>query len=164
MARKILQWPDLPKGLPTELPLESEVSRATDKLLSLMDRDPLLKAVNSLIDRIPIIPEKRYPTPLGEYRTPEFYIPKIEPAKFDGRQREAFKAAVMQDLVWLASLIPGVSDVAEPVLDAVNDTADAKINDALNPDERKYFRSYNKVEPSSAVAMIKTMVRVEREP
>lgn len=162
MPRRIIEWPEAPR-LPSELPFEKVISREIEHVFSFMEKDPILKLVNGLVEKIPVIPERHYPTPLGTYKTPEFYIPKIEPARFDDRRREAFKAAVMSDLAWVVGLIPGVSDVAEPILHSINDTADAKIQDTLNPEEVKYFRSYDKVDPLSTVAMIRTMVRTDKE-
>jgi hypothetical protein len=164
MPRRVIEFPLKPPPLPEKLPGEDTISRGIDQLFSLMERDPILGIINKLVEKIPIVPERQYRTPFGTMKTPEFYIPKITPARFDTRQREAFKAAVMQDMVSLVNLIPGVSDAAGPVLDAINDTADAKIQDTLNPEETRYFRSYNKVDPSSTVAMIRTMVRTQKEP
>lgn len=163
MPRKVIQLPELFRGLPEKLPFEDTISREVDRVLSIVERDPLLRLVNGLIGKIPIVTERRYPTPWGTYKTPEFYIPKLTPAKFDGRQREAFKAATMVDLSALISKVPWLGAIAGPVADAVEDTAYAKIHDTLTPEEDNYFKSYDKVDPLSSIAMIRAMVRTEKE-
>lgn len=163
MARRKLQLPDLFQGLSDKLPFEDTISRGVDRVLAIVERDPLLRVVNGLIEKIPIVPEKQYPTPWGTYKTPEFYIPKLTPARFEGRQREAFKAATMVDLSSLIGKIPWLGAVAGPVADAIEDTAYAKIHDTLTPEEDTFFKSYDKVDPLSTIAMIRTMVRTEKE-
>lgn len=163
MPRRQMQLPDLPAGLPDKLPLEDVISRDVDRILSIVERDPFLNLINGLIRRIPIIPEKRYPTPWGAYKTPEFYIPEITPAKFDGRQREALKAAIMTDLSSLVEMIPFLGAAAGPIADSIEDTAYAKIHDTLTTEEDGYFKSYDKVDPLSTIAMIRTLVRTQKE-
>ena len=163
MPRREIRLPDLPLRLPEKLPLEDVVSRGVDQLLSIVERDPLLNAVNRLIGKIPIIAEKTFPTPWGNFKTPEFYIPKLTPARFDARQREAMKAATIVDLSSLISKIPWLGTFAAPIADAVEDTAYAKVHDTLTPQEATYFKSYDKADPLSSIAMIRTMVRTEKE-
>lgn len=163
MARRVIEFPLGPPPLPEKLPGEDIVSRGVDKILSLVERDPLLNALNRLVDKIPIVPEKAYRTPLGDFKTPEFYIPRLTPARMDERTREAFKASVLVDVSSLIAKIPWLGAVAGPAADAVEDTAYAKIHDTLTPEEDKFFKSYDKVDPLSTVAMIRTMVRTEKE-
>ncbi len=163
MARKVIDLPLKPPPLPEKFPGEDAISRDVDRVLDLVEKDPLLNLVNKFIAKIPIVREKQFATPFGTYKTPEFYVPELTPAKFDTRRREALKASVMQDLVSVVGLIPGVSAAAGPVLDSISDMADAKIHEVLDPDEHKYFQSYNKIDPSSTVAMIRTMVRTQKE-
>jgi hypothetical protein len=163
MPRKVLELPVKPPPLPEKLPGEDTVSRGVNSVLNLIERDPLLGLVNRLVDKIPIIPEKTYVTPFGTLKTPEFYIPRITPAKFNEREREAFKAATMVDLSSLISKIPWLGTAAGPAADAVEDTAYAKIHDTLTPEEDKYFKSYDKVDPLATIAMIRTMVRTQKE-
>lgn len=163
MARKVIEFPWSSIGLPEKLPLEDQVTRGVDKALNLVEHDPILRAVNSVIDRIPVMPQKQIKTPLGTYKTPEFYIPKILPARMNDRQREAFKAAVLSDVGTLLCAIPGVGDVAEPIGHGLEDTAYAKIMDTLTPEEAEFYKSYDKVDPLSGVAMIRTMVRTQKE-
>ncbi len=164
MPRKVIELPISPPRLPEKLPMEDAIGRAVDQVLSIVERDPLLGLVNGLVQKIPIIPERRYPTPLGTYKTPEFYVPKLTPARFDERQREAFKAAALVDLSALISKIPWLGAVAGPVADSVEDTAYAKIHDTLTPEEDSYFKSYDKVDPLSSIALLRTMVRTKKEP
>jgi len=163
MARRIIEFPIRPPKLPEKLPGEDAISQGVERALGLMERDPILGLVNRLIEKIPVIPERAYSTPLGNYKTPEFYIPRLTPARFDGRQREAFKAAVMNDLSALVEIIPTLGIVAAPLADAIGDTAMAKIQDTLTPAESQLFRSYDKVDPLSTIAMIRTMVRTQKE-
>lgn len=163
MPRKVFELPIAPPRLPDKLPGEDAVSRGVDHVLNLMEKDPILGLVNRLVDKIPVITERQYATPFGTMKTPEFYVPRLTPARFEGEKREAFKAAVMQDVASLLGLIPGAEDVAQPILDAIYDTASAKIQDTLNPEELRFFRSYNKADPSSTVAIIRAMVRTQKE-
>lgn len=163
MPRREIRLPDLPLRLPEKLPLEDVVSRGVDQLFSIVERDPLLNALNRLVEKIPVIPEKTYPTPWGTYKSPEFYVPKLTPAKFDERQREAMKAATIVDISSLISKIPWLGTFASPIADAVEDTAYAKIHDTLTPEEDRLFKSYDKVDPLSSIAVIRTMVRTEKE-
>lgn len=163
MPRRELQLPPPPR-LPDRLPFEDQVSRAVDRVLDLLERDPVRAVVNRLVDAIPVVREREYPTPLGTYKTPEFYVPKLSPAKMDGRQRQAFKAAVMTDVAGLIEAIPGLGALAKPLSDAVEDTAYAKIQDSLTPQENTWFKTFDKVDPLSVIAMLRTMVRTGKEP
>lgn len=163
MTRRIIEFPLSPPKLPEKLPGEDVISQGVERAFGLMERDPLLGLVNRLVEKIPVIPERSYITPLGTYKTPEFYIPKLTPARFDGRQREAFKAAVMNDLAALVEVIPALGALAAPIADAISDTSVAKIQDTLTPEESNYFRSYDKVDPLATIAMIRTMVRTQKE-
>lgn len=163
MPRRVIELPLKPPPLPEKLPLEDVVSRGVDQMISIMERDPLLNAVNRLIEKIPIIAEKTFPTPWGTYKTPEFYVPKLTPARFDVRQREAMKAATIVDLSSLISKIPWLGTFAAPIADAVEDTAYAKVHDTLTPEEDRLFKSYDKIDPLSSIAIIRTMVRTEKE-
>ena len=156
--RKVLQLPQLPT-LPDKFPLEDEFTGAMEKVISLAEKDPVLGAINRLIDKIPIVPEREFKIPWGTYKTPEVYIPKVHPIKMDDRQKEAFKAAAMQDLASLAKAIPFLGAASEPIVDSITDTADAKLQDTLTPEESSLFKSYNKVDPLSVVAMLRTMIR-----
>mgnify|MGYP001599049694 CR=1 FL=1 len=160
MPRREIQLPDLPR-LPDKLPLEGTIGRGVDRLLSFMEKDQALNAVNRLIEKIPIVPEKSYTTPFGTYKTPEFYIPKLAPAKFDERQREAFKAAAIADIAGLVAMVPWLGALAGPIADSIEDTAMAKIQETLTPEENTFFKSYDKVDPLTTIAMIRTMVRTE---
>ncbi len=163
MPRKQIEFPLGAPPMPEKLPGEDFISHGVDRVLALVEKDPLLKAVNYLVDKIPIVSEKTYRTPLGNFKTPEFYIPKISPAHMDERKREAFKAAVLVDVSSLVAKIPWLGTFAGPAADAVEDTAYAKIHDTLTPEEDKFFKSYDKVDPLSTISMIRTMVRTERE-
>ncbi len=162
MARPTLNLPDLPK-LPDKIPGEAKIGRGVDKILNIMERDPLLKAVNALIEKIPIVPEKTFSTPLGTYKTPEFYLPKLTPARMDIRQREAFKAAVVVDISSVIDMIPGVGALAGVVANSMADTADAKIHETLNAKEDDYFTSYDKADPLSTIALMRAFIRTEKE-
>lgn len=162
MPRKILELPRLP-ALPTKFPLEDEFTGMVEKVISLAEKDPILGALNRVIESIPIIPEKEFQIPWGTYKTPEFYIPKVKPIQMDARQKEAFKAAVMTDLASLVKAIPGLGAVGEPIIDSISDTAYAKIQDTLTPEENKQFKSFDKVDPLSTVAMIRTWIRTQKE-
>jgi hypothetical protein len=163
MPRRIIQLPEIGKGLPDKMPFEDRVSGALNKVLNLTERDPVLTRLNKIIDRIPVVPEKKFPTPFGIYKTPEFYVPKLQPPTLDSRQWEAFKAALLQDVSSLLNAIPALGALAEPLTDLVSDTAQAKIQDTLNQAENDFFKNYNKVDPLSTVAMIRTMVRTHKE-
>lgn len=163
MSRKICELPDPPQGLPTGLPFEDLVSQGINKVLSIAEKDPVLNKINGLIRRIPIIPEKRYATPFGTYKTPEFYIPELTPAVFDERRREAVKAAIIDDLSGLIEKIPGIGAAAGIISDVIEDNAMAKIQETLTPEELEKFRSYDKVDPLTTVAVIRTMIRTQKE-
>lgn len=160
--RRVLQLPK-PPALPTKFPLEDEIGNMVEKVINLAEKDPVLGVVNRAIDSIPIVPERSFETPWGTYKTPELYIPKVLPITLDGRQREAFKAAVMADLAGLAEAIPFMGAAAKPLADSLEDTAMAKIQDTLTPEEKTQFQSYDKVDPLTVVAMVRTMVRTQRE-
>ncbi len=149
--------------LPDKLPGEDMLSRGVDKVLNLVERDPVLNTVNRVIEKIPIIREKSVSTPLGSFKTPEFYVPRLIPARMDARIREAFKAAALVDASSLISKIPWMGAAAAPVSDAVEDTAYAKIHDTLTPEEDTFFTSYDKADPLSTIAMLRTMVRIQKE-
>jgi hypothetical protein len=163
MARKVIEFPLGAPPMPDKLPGEDVVSRGVDKILSLMERDPILKGINRLVDKIPIVHEKTYHTPLGDFKTPEFYIPKLTPALMDERKREAIKASVLVDMSSLIAKIPYLGAAAGPAADAVEDTGYAKIHDTLTPEEDKFFKSYDKVDPLSTVAVLRAMVRTQKE-
>jgi len=160
--RKELMLPTPPR-LPGKLPFEDGIARGVDRLLSIVEKDPILNGLNRIVERVPVVPERQFMTPWGNYKTPEFYVPKLSPARFDARQREAFKAAVMNDIASLVEKVPGLGAAAGPIADSMEDTAMAKIADTLTPEENKYFRSYDKVDPLSTIAMIRTMVRTQKE-
>ncbi len=162
MSRKEIQLPKLPE-LPRKFPLEDQISNALEKVISLADRDPILQAVNSLVEKIPIVREREFQTPWGTYKTPELYVPKVLPITVDGRQREAIKAAVMADVAGLIEKIPGLGAAAGPIVDSLEDNAMAKIQDTLTPEENTRFKSYDKVDPLAAVAMLRTLLRTKKE-
>jgi hypothetical protein len=162
MPRKTVAPPRLPV-LPDHLPGEESISRSVDKFLDFMEREPLHKGINRLVDKIPIVPSTDFATPLGVYKTPEVYVPELQPARFDAKHREAFKAAVLSDVAELVDAIPFLGAAADPVSHTLEDNAYAKITETLTPQELTYFKSYDDVDPFSVIAMIRTMVRTQRE-
>ena len=92
MERKTIQPPKWPT-MPTKLPGEDQISAGVDRFLDFMEKEPIHKGINRVVEKIPIMPSSNIKTPLGTYKTPEFYVPKILPARFDTTHREAFKAA-----------------------------------------------------------------------
>lgn len=162
MARREITLPDLPKWLPTKLPLEPVAARITDGICSIMRREPITNGINKIIEQIPIIPEKQYPTPFGTYKTPEFSIPELKLPTMDDRRREALKAAVIDDLSSLVEKIPVVGLAAGPISDAIEDTAMAKIHDTLTPKEYTWFLNYDKISPITTLAMLRALYRAER--
>lgn len=162
MERKTIQPPKWPT-MPTKLPGEDQISAGVDRFLDFMEKEPIHKGINRVVEKIPIMPSSNIKTPLGTYKTPEFYVPKILPARFDTTHREAFKAAVLADAAELVQAIPFLGAAADPISHTLEDTAYAKISDTLPPQEFNLFKSYDDIDPLSVIAMIRTMVRTQRE-
>ena len=77
----------------------------------------------------------------------------------DARRKEIVKAAVADDLAGLLEKVPWIGVFTAPLADAVEDTFGAKIEELMTPAERKAFREFDKVSPSTAVRALQTFAK-----
>ena len=153
----------IPK-LPDRLPFEPLLERISFAVARKVTSFPLVKAIDSVGQKIPYPAEGRIGTPFGSVRLPPLNIPTMKVPKMDERQIEAFKASVGKDLVELlakipyASTIPGVGEAIE----AVADTYAAKIHESMTPEQYEVFKKWEKKSPASCVAVIQSFIREKK--
>lgn len=153
-----IRMPDI--KFPDKLPFESKVNKGVNKIVHAVNNFPLIRAINSIGDRLPYPGEVRMGTPLGDIRLPPLNLPRLEFPELEERHMQAVKAAIGQDLAYIPGLIPGVGDV---VADMIEDTFGAKIHETLTPEEFTTFKRWDKKSPLTTVAMIQTLVEEARK-
>lgn len=156
----------LPQGLvnalgsiPDRMPFEDTIDRALDDAADKIASHPLMRKLEELHSRIPVVPSVEVGTPLGKIKTPELALPKPSPPEVDDRKKEAIKAAVADDLTGLIEKIPVVGAAAAPISDGLEDTFMAKIHDTLTPEEYELFKKKDKISPLTTLAMVDTLIR-----
>ena len=136
----------------SKLPLEDQVDAALNSLAERVAGSPLVKRLEDIHGRLPVIPERSLPTPFGTVRTPEIKPPEPVPPKIDGRRREAMKAAIAIDLSFIVAVVPVVGDAAS---DVVGDIYTEKLKRVLTAEEFDLYIKYDRVGPSS-IALART--------
>lgn len=129
-----------------ELPFERQVDAALDNAEAKIAGHPVTKRLQEFHARLPAIPARDIPTPLGTVRIPEVKPPGPTPPKIDSRRREAMKAAIAIDVSSVVGVIPIVGDA---VADVVEDVYAAKLRESLTTEEMDKYIKYDKLGPST---------------
>lgn len=132
---------------PSRFPFEERVDGVIDGIGERIKHSRPVQAIESLQERLPVIPEQEMNTPFGTVKVPEISAPRILPAEvLDSRKKEALKTAVAIDLSSAVGMVPVVGDVAS---DIVEDTYGARLRQLLTTEEMNYYTKYDKLGPST---------------
>jgi len=147
------------EGVPQGLPFEKTIDRGLNRLADTINASRLTKKLRGIHSQLPSLPEQRIATPLGEFKLPPVGLPVPGAPEVDNRKRQAIKAALGDDISGLIEKIPVVGAVVAPLSDFLEDTAMAKVNEALTHEEYETFKKYDKISPLTTLAMLQTFLR-----
>lgn len=172
------EWPKA-KGRPTEkrtrevklpkppewmsrLPFESQVDKLVEKVNRGIREAPLTKALQSIYDRMPKLPEVHIPTPLGEVRLPAINpLPEPTPPQFDQRRKDILKASLGVDLASIPGyLVPVIGDYIEEEL---GDLYMARMRELMTAEEFQLFQKFDKFNPLDVMAAARALIHAERK-
>ena len=157
MPRQIRPPP--PPPFPDKLPFEDAIDRALNRLADSVERSPLLRRLQEFHARLPVILEGDLPTPMGRLKTPELALPRPALPQMDARRKDAFKAAILDDISALVENIPVLGFFAHPLADMLEDVAMAKVHASLTPQEYEEFKKRDKFWPLTALSMVDALSR-----
>lgn len=104
---------------------------------------------------LPVLPERKIPTPFGDVHLPEHKIELPRLPAFDEKNTRAMKHAIAID----ASLIPGmIPFVGVIVADIVEDLHFAEIRRVLTPRQLDEFVKQDKIAPAT-IAMARALTK-----
>lgn len=147
----------------TKLPFEDDIDRVLDRINETIRRDPLVRKLDELQEKLPKLPEITLPTPLGTVKVTREINPwpKLTPPVIDSRRKEAIKASVAVDLAALLGLIPVVGDYLS---EEISDIYMHRLRETLTPREMELFQKYDKLNPLDTMACVRALVHAERGP
>ena len=153
---------DVPSFL-TKLPFEDDIDRVMNRISETIRRDPLVRKLDELQEKLPKLPEITLPTPLGTVKVTKEINPwpKLTPPVIDSRRKEAIKASVAVDLASLLGLIPVVGDYLS---EEMSDIYMHRLRETLTPREMELFQKYDKLNPLDTMACVRALVHADREP
>lgn len=133
-------------SIPTKFPLEDQVDNVIDAIGERVKHSAPIVMIESIQERLPVIPEQELNTPFGRINLPELSVPKLLPEVMNSRRKEALKTAIAIDLSSVVGMIPVVGDVAS---DVIEDTYGAKLRQTLTEEEMALYSKYDKLGPST---------------
>jgi len=153
---------DVPSFL-TKLPFEDDVDRVLNRISETIRRDPLVRKLDELQEKLPKLPEITLPTPLGTVKVTREINPwpPLTPPVIDARRKEAIKASVAVDLAALLGLIPVVGDYLS---EEISDIYMHRLHETLTPREMELFQKYDKLNPLDTMACVRALAHADREP